>query len=113
MKSFVSSPPGSAANRLELDVEGNGPSVGADRTADAPLRELAFRAGDGVEIALLWSPEADRLVVSVHDTRSGHVFEVPASSDHALDVFYHPYAHAARHGIEYSEPALDPEDSHV
>jgi hypothetical protein len=57
-------------------------------------RELAFRANDGVEVALLWSPSDARLTVVVEDTRLQERFEIRTRSDNALDVFYHPYAYA-------------------
>ena len=112
MRGILATPPRSAGNRSELDVEGREPDLGVAPTGEAPLRELAFRATDGLEISLLWNAVAGGLAVSVQDTRSGDVFEVPAPRDRALEVFYHPYAYAARHGIEYSVPALQP-DSHV
>lgn len=107
MESILSTAPRSAGDRPELDFEGR--EQVADHTGEEPPRELAFRTADGVEVSLLWNAAAGDLAVSVHDTRSGDVFEVPAPSDRALDVFYHPYAYAARHGIEYGAPALEPE----
>jgi hypothetical protein len=57
-------------------------------------RELAHRVTDGVEISLLWDEADGSLRVVVVDPRAGTAFEVPAPSDNALDVFYHPYAYA-------------------
>jgi hypothetical protein len=37
--------------------------------------------------------------VSVVDIRTGESFDLEASADNALDVFRHPYAHAARQGL--------------
>ena len=62
----------------------------------APQRELAFRTGDGIEVSLVWSALEDRLTVIVSESRSGDRFELDAERENALDVFYHPYAHAAR-----------------
>ena len=64
-------------------------------------RELAYRANDGLEVALLWVESTNRLVVSVADERTGDRFALRAGHANALDVFYHPFAHAARRGIEY------------
>jgi hypothetical protein len=64
-------------------------------------RELAHRAGDGVEVTLLWSSADNRLTVAVSDSRSGASFELPARPESALDVFYHPFAHAAFEGVAY------------
>jgi hypothetical protein len=59
------------------------------------FRELAYRASDGLEVALLWSERENRLAVTVSDTRAGERFVLDAENDKALDVFNHPYAHAA------------------
>lgn len=64
--------------------------------------ELANRAGDGVEVSLLWDRTASRLTVTVADSRTGDRFELPAHPENALDVFHHPYAYAAFNGVEYS-----------
>jgi hypothetical protein len=63
--------------------------------------ELAYRAGDGVEVSLLWSRAESRLTVVVSDSRTGDWFELPAHPENALDVFHHPYAYAAFRGVEY------------
>jgi hypothetical protein len=65
---------------------------------DGP-RELAFRAQNGVEVTLLWWRQANKLAVSVVDQTAGDTFVVPVGEERPLDVFHHPYAHAARHGI--------------
>jgi sugar lactone lactonase YvrE len=64
------------------------------------MTELANRVNDGVSVSLLWSRRRDKLTVAVSDTRSGEIFELDAPADKALDVFYHPYAYAAAHGID-------------
>jgi hypothetical protein len=66
-----------------------------DTITPTDFRELACRADDGLEVALLWSEDDNRLAVTVSDSRSGDGFVVDAARDNALDVFYHPYAHAA------------------
>jgi hypothetical protein len=65
-----------------------------DRTGT--IRELAHRAGDGIDVTLYWDSGNGRLTVSVLDGRPGEYFEVPAPRDAALDVFYHPFAYAVR-----------------
>jgi hypothetical protein len=77
----------------------------------APPRELAFRSVDGLEVTLLWNADEDRLTVSVYDPAVPEFFEVPAPSDRALDVFYHPYAYAAQRGIEYGASVIEIEDT--
>jgi hypothetical protein len=68
--------------------------------------ELDTRTTDGIEVRLLWNKAEDRVTVTARDVRSGEFFEV-AVRDHesALDVFHHPYAYAAFHGVE---PRTDP-----
>jgi hypothetical protein len=62
-------------------------------------KELAQRETDGITVALLWDTRTDRLTVSVHDSRTGDAFDVPADARDAMDVFHHPYAYAARRGL--------------
>jgi hypothetical protein len=78
-------------------------------TAEAMgARELASRTSDGVEVTLLWWPAEDRLTVCVVDTKLGDAFELEVEGERPLDVFYHPYAHAAFRGIGYREPKHAP-----
>lgn len=58
-----------------------------------PPQELAFRASDGLEVALFWRPSDAKLTVSVTDRKAGSWFELPVAGDHALDAFYHPFAY--------------------
>jgi hypothetical protein len=63
--------------------------------------ELDFRTADRIDVRLLWDPATDRATVTAHDTRSGEVLEVAVRRDeNAMDVFHHPYAYAAFHGVE-------------
>jgi Cyclic nucleotide-binding domain len=67
----------------------------ADHTSSRKaFRELVRRANGGLEVTLLWNELEDRLAVTVVDSGSGAWFVLDAESDNALDVFYHPYAHA-------------------
>jgi hypothetical protein len=59
------------------------------------LRELAHRAGDGLEVTLFWTPATDALTVCVCDHRRGAYFELTPEPALALDAFYHPYAGAS------------------
>jgi hypothetical protein len=74
--------------------------------ATNPYRELAYRANDGVEVLLFWHQNTDELTVTVSDQRSGAYFELAAAPDEALDVFNHPYAHAAFRGLPYADEPL-------
>jgi hypothetical protein len=62
-------------------------------------KELAQRENDGITIILVWDTETDRLGVSVVDRRAGEAFTLPVDAAAAMDVFHHPYAHAARQGV--------------
>jgi hypothetical protein len=77
-----------------------GATMAEPTTSETPL-ELAYRANDGVEVTLLWSRLDDRLTVQVSDAKSGDFLELEAQRDNALQVFHHPYAHAAFMGIDY------------
>jgi hypothetical protein len=70
--------------------------------AESPYRELAYRANDGVEVALFWDSKNNRLLLVVDDSRSGDLFEIEVSAAEALDAFRHPYAYAAHRGVQYA-----------
>ena len=72
-------------------------------TTQGPHRELARRKIDGVEVVLFWHQATDELTVTVSDRRNGAYFELAAEPHEALDVFNHPYAHAAFQGLHYPE----------
>jgi hypothetical protein len=55
---------------------------------------------------LFWDQGTAELLVSVSDERSGAYFELEAEPNQALDVFNHPYAHAAFRGLPYEEASL-------
>ena len=58
--------------------------------------ELAYREADGIEVSLLWARADGSLTVVCADTRTGDWFALTPEPATALDVFYHPYAYAAR-----------------
>jgi hypothetical protein len=61
----------------------------------AALRELDHRAGDGIDVRLLWRPHDDRVLVAVADAKTGEAFTlVVGPGERALDVFHHPFAYA-------------------
>jgi hypothetical protein len=86
--------------------DAKGATMKADDSAHSRLRELAHRASDGVEVVLVWHELTNELTVSVSDARSGAYFELAADADEALDVFDHPYAHAAFRGLPHEEALL-------
>jgi hypothetical protein len=71
-----------------------------------PQRELAYRNIDGIEVTLFWHQITDELTVTVSDERNGAYFELAAEPHQALDVFNHPYAHAAFQGLPDPEASL-------
>jgi hypothetical protein len=63
--------------------------------------ELDSRTTDGIEVALLWHRAEGRVSVIARDERSGEILEVTVrDGENALDVFHHPYAYAAFHGVQ-------------
>ena len=60
------------------------------------FRELDRRSSDRIEVRLLWRQRDDRVIVTVADDKTGERFtvDVPRGQS-ALDVFHHPFAHAA------------------
>jgi hypothetical protein len=58
-------------------------------------RELDARAGDGIDVRLLWHPTTGTVSISVFDTKDRQAFEVAVDSAHAMDAFRHPFAYAA------------------
>ena len=67
--------------------------------------ELDHRSNDGLDVTLLWNRNGGDLVVLVCDTKTDEVLELAAAPDRALDVFHHPYAHAAFRGLELGAAA--------
>jgi hypothetical protein len=61
-------------------------------------RELASRAGDGLEIALLWTRSTERVRLTVLDRRLGESFDVEVDGADALTAFRHPFAYMGRPG---------------
>jgi hypothetical protein len=85
------------------------PSI-ASGCVSAPTRELARRQSGGLDVLLLWHPEADRVELSVRDSTSGAGFQIEVAPGDANEAFYHPYAYAARlessHGVDRDEAAI-------
>jgi hypothetical protein len=80
------------------------------RTTDTQaelFEEMDYRESDGIEVSLLWNRRDNRVSVFVVDTKADISFEVPVDGRDALNAFQHPFAYAARLGIE-TAPAADP-----
>jgi hypothetical protein len=71
-------------------------------TDDSSRTELALRETNGITVRLLWSRSTNLVTVAVDDAANDDYFElVLADDERALDVFHHPFAHAAARGIEF------------
>jgi hypothetical protein len=69
---------------------------------DISRTELASRETNGITVRLLWSRSTNLLTVTVDDVSNDEHFELVLDEhDRALDVFHHPFAHAAARGIEF------------
>jgi hypothetical protein len=56
----------------------------------------------GITVRLLWSRSTNLVTVAVDDAANDDYFELILDEhDRALDVFHHPFAHAAARGIEF------------
>ena len=76
-------------------------------------RELDFRSSAGLEVALLWESETNRVSVSVFDRLSGDDFVLEVDPAEALGAFHHPFAFAATRGIHLAGDLRDAEPLHV
>ena len=58
------------------------------------IRELDRRSAHGIDVALLWEPRTNRILVAVSDERTDERLHLRVDAAHALDAFRHPYAYA-------------------
>ncbi len=80
----------------------------ADRLTS--VRELDSRQTNGVQVRLLWDGTDAGLWVAVIDLRTGESFRVRVrKGERAVDVFNHPYAYAAHHGVDTGAPRRERE----
>ena len=64
--------------------------------------ELASRENNGITVRLLWSRASGLVTVAVADAANDDYFELVLDEhERALDVFHHPFAHAAARGLEF------------
>ena len=72
--------------------------------------ELMSRESSGITVTLLWSRATNLVTVAVADAASDDYFELVLDEDEpALDVFNHPFAHAAARGLEFRTRRLEAE----
>ena len=69
-------------------------------------RELAQREGDGIEVRLLWSKSADRVKVTVTDSRFDEEFVLDVAGADALAAFNHPFAYLPSGALDALEADL-------
>ncbi len=78
----------------------------ADYQYAMTLKELNFRAGDGFQVSLLWSPESGQLAVVVVDEALGEEFAMEVEPSEATEVFNHPFAYASKRRLEFRRPLI-------
>ena len=76
--------------------------------------ELMSRESSGITVRMLWSRATNLVTIAVDDAASHDYFELVLDEDEpALEVFHHPFAHAAARGLEFRarrpEPLVLPE----
>ena len=54
------------------------------------LRELAYRAHDGLQVTLLWDEDSNEVSIGVIDARNDSSFWLPVARPRS--TFNHPYA---------------------
>jgi hypothetical protein len=84
-----------------------------EETQMTGTHELDFRSNSGLEVALLWESETNRVSVSVFDRLSGDDFVLEVDPAEALGAFNHPFAFAAARGIPPAGDLRDAEPLHV
>jgi hypothetical protein len=71
--------------------------------------ELMSRESNGITVSLLWSRATNLVTVVVADATSDDYFELVVDEDEpALEVFNHPFAHAAARGVEFRAQRPEP-----
>jgi hypothetical protein len=71
---------------------------------DISRTELTSRTTNGITVRLLWTRSTNLVTVTVDDVANGDYFElILGEYDRALDVFHHPFAHAAARGLDFDE----------
>jgi len=56
-------------------------------------RELARRFSGGLEVTLYWCAGDNSTSVEIHQATSEETLLFAVAREHALDAFYHPFAH--------------------
>ena len=81
-----------------------------DPTHEPWRTELMSRESSGITVRLLWSRATNLVTVAVADAASDDHFELILDEhEPALEVFNHPFAHAAARGLEFRTRRPEPE----
>jgi hypothetical protein len=73
-----------------------------DASDDISRTEMASRETNGVTVRLFWTRSTSLVTLAVDDAANDNHFElILGEDDQALDVFHHPFAHAAARGVEF------------
>jgi hypothetical protein len=81
-----------------------------DATDETRRTELATRESNGITVSLFWSRSTNLVTVAVADAANDDYFELVLDEhERALDVFHHPFAHAAARGLEFRTGRPEPE----
>jgi hypothetical protein len=79
-------------------------------TEETQRTELASRQSNGITVRLLWTRSTNLVTVAVTDAAQGDFFELAVDEhERAMDVFEHPYAHAAARGVQFGGSRLEEE----
>jgi hypothetical protein len=69
-----------------------------------------MREGNGLTVRLFWSRATNLVTIAVADSANDDYFELILDElESPLDVFHHPFAHAANRGVEFGTQRLEPE----
>ena len=63
--------------------------------ATTTRRELAHRAGDGIDVWLFWDKVGDVLTLELYDAKDDELFALEVPKDRAMDAFRHPFVYLA------------------
>jgi hypothetical protein len=81
-----------------------------EATDDISRTELASRETNGITVRLFWIRSTSLVTVAVDDAANDDHFElILGEDDKVLDVFHHPFAHAAARGVEFRMGRTEPE----
>jgi hypothetical protein len=81
-----------------------------EATDETRRTELVSRESNGITVTLFWSRSTNLVTVTVADAANDDYFELVLDEhERALDVFHHPFAHAAARGLEFRTGRPEPE----